>query len=116
MNKNSGADLSVKENHFYRMVIKGSGDKSRDCVIKCTQIQDFKKTAGYTVYHFKYFGGEIVVTDQDKYHVESFYNQGHEIRYEITDKEMCNTSIEFIDDDHYKKLVNKDIYKIYEVK
>lgn len=108
--------LPVEENHFYRMATKGPGGKSRDCVVKCTQIQDFIKTAGYNVYHFKYSGGEIVVTDQDKCYAESFYHQGHEIKYEIINKEMCNTSIEFIDDDHYKKLVNKNTYKIYEMK
>lgn len=108
--------LPVEENHFYRMIVKSFDKKSRDCVVKCTKIQDFKKTAGYNVYHFKYSDGEIVVTDQNNYYIESFYCQGHEIKYEITDKEMCNTSIEFIDDNHYKKLVNKNTYKIYEVK
>lgn len=63
----------LQEGHFYRMVVKDFYRKRHDCVVKCTQIQDFKETAtGYTVYHFKYFGGEIVCTDQAKSHIKKF--------------------------------------------
>ena len=106
----------LQEGHFYRLIIKGIDEKRHDCIAKCTQIQNFKKNIGYNVYHFKYFRGELVFTDEKKYYMKNYYYKCYEIKYEIIDKVMCDTSIEFIDDTHYKKLVNKDTYKIYEVK
>lgn len=111
----------VKENHFYKLKYRQYyGYRSpgfSDIVIaaKCTQIQDFSdRVTGYIVYHFKSPVREIVVTNQESNWSQSYKNI-IDILEEITDDKLKDTTIEFIDDTHYKKRVNRNTYKIYEV-
>lgn len=111
----------VKENYFYKLKYRQYyGYRSpafSDLVIvaRCTQIQDFSdRHAGYIVYHFKSPVREIVVTNQEDNWSRSYKNS-IDILEEITDDKLKDTTIEFIDDTHYKKLVNRNTYKIYEM-
>ena len=84
-------------------------------VAKCTQIQDFSDgVMGYNVYHFKSPVREIVVPNQESNWSRSYENS-IDILEDITDDKLKDTTIEFIDETHYKKLVNRNTYKIYEI-
>lgn len=115
---------NIQEKHFYIAQINGVyyKDKTIKTVVQCTKIQKFyyPKNIIDIVYHFKNREiGECVITISGMDGSISKKSRNIEnltIIEEIFDDKLKDTSIIFIDETHYKKLVNKGKYKQYELK
>lgn len=114
----------VQSKHFYICNINHLGYNldhicriigRRKLVIQCTRID---RWPNYSVYHFKHYSlPEILIYSKE--YVEK-YNKTYmkdeydlEIVEEVIDNKMKDTTIEFLDNSSYIKLVNKGFYKKY---
>ena len=114
----------VQSKHFYICNINHLGYNldhichiigRRKLVIQCTRID---RWPNYITYHFKHYSlPEILIYSKEyvekynKTYMEDEYDL--EIVEEVIDNKMKDTTIEFLDNSSYIKLVNKGFYKKY---